>query len=113
MVLAAATLGFGVINLDVSVVNVAVKQIGAALGGGVSGVQWVIDAYTLVFAALILSAGALGDRSGHKRLLMAGTRPQAAEARVNTANPAISRRLCPDRSPSAPADKISAANTSV
>ena len=72
MVLAAATLGFGVIQLDVSVVNVAVKPIGAALGGGVSGVQWVVDAYTLVFAALILSAGALGDRSGHKRLLMAG-----------------------------------------
>ncbi|MFZ0188870.1 MAG: MFS transporter, partial [Streptosporangiaceae bacterium] len=72
LVLAAATLGFGVIQLDVSVVNVAVKPIGAALGGGVSGVQWVVDAYTLVFAALILSAGALGDRSGHKRLLMAG-----------------------------------------
>jgi len=72
MVLAAATLGFGVIQLDVSVVNVAVKPIGAALGGGVSGVQWVVDAYTLVFAALILSAGAVGDRSGHKRLLMAG-----------------------------------------
>jgi MFS transporter, DHA2 family, methylenomycin A resistance protein len=72
LVLAAATLGFGVIQLDVSVVNVAVKPIGAALGGGVSGVQWVVDAYALVFAALILSAGALGDRSGHKRLLMAG-----------------------------------------
>ena len=72
MVLAAATLGFGVINLDVSVVNVAVKPIAVTLGGGVSGVQWVIDAYTLVFAALILSAGALGDRSGHKRLLLAG-----------------------------------------
>jgi len=72
MVLAAATLGFGVIQLDVSVVNVAVKPIGAALGGGVSGVQWVVDAYSLVFAALILSAGALGDRSGHKRLLLAG-----------------------------------------
>lgn len=63
MVLAAATLGFGVIQLDVSVVNVAVKPIETALGGGVSGVQWVIDAYSLVFAALILSAGALGDRS--------------------------------------------------
>ena len=72
MVVAAATLGFGVIQLDVSVVNVAVKPIGATLGGGVSSVQWVVDAYTLVFAALILSAGALGDRSGHKRLLMAG-----------------------------------------
>jgi len=44
MVLVAATLGFGVIQLDVSVVNVAVKPIGTALGGGVSGVQWVVDA---------------------------------------------------------------------
>jgi hypothetical protein len=58
LVLAAATVGFGVIQLDVSVVNVAVKPIGAALGGGVTGLQWVVDAYTLTFAALILSAGA-------------------------------------------------------
>jgi len=61
-----------VIQLDVSVVNVAVKPIAAALGGGVSGVQWVVDAYTLVFAALILSAGGLADRFGHKRLMTAG-----------------------------------------
>jgi MFS transporter, DHA2 family, methylenomycin A resistance protein len=71
-VLAAATLGFGVIQLDVSVVNVAVRPIGAALGGGVAGLQWVIDAYTLTFAALILAAGALGDRRGTKRMLLAG-----------------------------------------
>ena len=58
-VLAAATLGFGVINLDVSVVNVAVKPIDAALGGGITGLQWVVDAYTVTFAALILSPGAL------------------------------------------------------
>jgi MFS transporter, DHA2 family, methylenomycin A resistance protein len=45
LVLPAATLGFGVINLDVSVVNVAVKPIGAALGGGITGLQWVVDAY--------------------------------------------------------------------
>jgi MFS transporter, DHA2 family, methylenomycin A resistance protein len=72
IVLAAATLGFAVIQLDVSVVNVAVKQIGVALGGGITGLQWVIDAYTLTFAALILSAGALGDRSGVKRVVLAG-----------------------------------------
>jgi MFS transporter, DHA2 family, methylenomycin A resistance protein len=71
-VLAAATLGFGVIQLDVSVVNVAVKPIGAALGGGVTGLQWVVDAYTLTFAALILSAGALGDRRGAKRTQLGG-----------------------------------------
>lgn len=72
LVLAAATLGFGVIQLDVSVVNVAVKPIGAALGGGVTGLQWVVDAYTLTFAALILAAGALGDRRGAKRVLLGG-----------------------------------------
>jgi MFS transporter, DHA2 family, methylenomycin A resistance protein len=72
LVLAAATLGFGVIQLDVSVVNVAVRPIGTALGGGVAGLQWVVDAYTLTFAALILAAGALGDRRGTKRVLLAG-----------------------------------------
>jgi MFS transporter, DHA2 family, methylenomycin A resistance protein len=72
LVLAAATLGFGVIQLDVSVVNVAVKPIGAALGGGVASLQWVVDAYTLTFAALILSAGALGDRRGARRVLLGG-----------------------------------------
>jgi MFS transporter, DHA2 family, methylenomycin A resistance protein len=72
LVLAAVTLAFGVIQLDVSVVNVAVKPIGAALGGGITGLQWVVDAYTLTFAALILSAGALGDRRGAKRVLLGG-----------------------------------------
>jgi MFS transporter, DHA2 family, methylenomycin A resistance protein len=72
LVLAAATLGFSVIQLDVSVVNVAVKPIGAALGGGVSGLQWVVDAYTLTFAALILSAGSLGDRRGATQVLLGG-----------------------------------------
>ena len=72
MVLAAATLGFGVIQLDVSVVNVAVKALAAGLGAGVSGVQWVVDAYTLTFAALILTAGAFGDRIGARRVMLAG-----------------------------------------
>jgi MFS transporter, DHA2 family, methylenomycin A resistance protein len=71
-VLAAVTLGFAVIQLDVSVVNVAVKALAAGLGAGVSGVQWVVDAYTLTFAALILTAGALGDRIGARRVLLAG-----------------------------------------
>jgi MFS transporter, DHA2 family, methylenomycin A resistance protein len=71
-VLIAASLGFAVIQLDVSVVNVAVKAIGTSLGGGVTGLQWVVDAYTLSFAALILTAGALGDRFGARRLCLAG-----------------------------------------
>lgn len=70
--LAATSLGFGVVQLDVSVVNVAIKPIGAALGGGVSSLQWVVSAYTVALAALILSAGALGDRVGAKRVFIAG-----------------------------------------
>jgi DHA2 family methylenomycin A resistance protein-like MFS transporter len=70
--LAATSLGFAVVQLDVSVVNVAIKPIGASLGGGVSSLQWVVSAYTVAFAALILSAGALGDRIGARRLFMAG-----------------------------------------
>jgi MFS transporter, DHA2 family, methylenomycin A resistance protein len=70
--LIAASLGFGVIQLDVTVVNVAVRQIGVAFGGGVSELQWVISAYTLMFAALILSGGALGDRFGARRVFSLG-----------------------------------------
>lgn len=60
------------IQLDVSVVNVALKPIGASLGGGVSALQWVVNAYTVAFAALILTAGALGDRVGAKRVFVGG-----------------------------------------
>jgi DHA2 family methylenomycin A resistance protein-like MFS transporter len=72
MTLIAASLGFAVIQLDVFVVNVAVKQIGGALGGGTSGLQWVVGAYTLLFAALILTGGALGDRLGARPMYSLG-----------------------------------------
>ncbi|CAM5653421.1 MFS transporter [Streptomyces narbonensis] len=48
-------------------VNVALPAIGADLGTGMTGIQWVVDAYTLVFAALLLSSGALADRFGAGR----------------------------------------------
>ncbi|HLJ03928.1 MAG TPA: MFS transporter [Solirubrobacteraceae bacterium] len=70
--LVALSLGFGVVQLDVTVVNVAVNRIGASIGGGVSAMQWVVSAYTLAFASLILSAGAFGDRVGAKRVFVAG-----------------------------------------
>ncbi len=72
LTLAATSLGFAVVQLDVSVVNVAIKPIGASLGGDVSALQWVVNAYTVAFAALILSAGALGDRIGARRVFIAG-----------------------------------------
>jgi len=70
--LVATSLAFAIVQLDVTVVNVAVKQIGASLHGGVSELQWVVGAYTLAFAAFILSAGGIADRLGARRVLCAG-----------------------------------------
>src|SRR6476660_1466775 len=70
--LAAMSLGYGVVQLDVTIVNTALNSIGTSLGGGVAELQWVVSAYTIAFAAFILAAGALGDRIGAKRVFMAG-----------------------------------------
>jgi MFS transporter, DHA2 family, methylenomycin A resistance protein len=72
LTLAAMSLGYGVVQLDVTIVNTALDSIGTSLGGGVSELQWVVSAYTVAFAAFILTAGALGDRIGAKRIFMAG-----------------------------------------
>jgi EmrB/QacA subfamily drug resistance transporter len=70
--LAAAVLGFFMITLDAVVVNVALPSIRAGLGGGITGLQWVVDGYTLMFAALLLSAGSASDRFGARRAFGAG-----------------------------------------
>jgi DHA2 family methylenomycin A resistance protein-like MFS transporter len=62
--LTAISLGFLMITLDATIVNVALGPIGADLGGAVSTAQWIVNGYTLAFAALLLSAGALADRLG-------------------------------------------------
>jgi MFS transporter, DHA2 family, methylenomycin A resistance protein len=72
LTLAAMSLGYGVVQLDVTIVNTALSSIGASLGGGVAELQWVVSAYTIAFAAFILTAGALGDRIGAKRVFMTG-----------------------------------------
>ncbi len=65
--LIAALLGFFVITLDAVVVNVALPTLAHDLRAGVDGLQWVVDGYTLMFGALLLSAGALVDRIGARR----------------------------------------------
>lgn len=72
IVIAIASMGFFLITLDISIVNVALTRIRAELGGGIAGQQWVIDGYTLLFAALLLFAGNLSDRIGAKRALAVG-----------------------------------------
>ncbi|MGK4579313.1 MFS transporter [Kitasatospora sp. HPMI-4] len=69
---AVACLGFFIITLDTTVVNVALPAIGRQWGNQVSGLQWVVDAYTLVFAALLLSAGSVSDRIGASRAFGGG-----------------------------------------
>ncbi len=58
--------------LDNTVVNVALPRISQDLGSGISGLQWIIDAYTLVFASLMLTGGTLGDIFGRKRFFLTG-----------------------------------------
>jgi MFS transporter, DHA2 family, methylenomycin A resistance protein len=72
LTLAAMSIGFGVVQLDVTIVNTALNSIGTSLGGGVPALQWIVSSYTVGFAALILTAGALGDRIGARRVFMGG-----------------------------------------
>jgi len=72
LVQTAACLGFAVVLIDVSVVNVALDALRTAFGAAVTDLQWVVNAYALVFAATLLMAGALGDRLGAKRVFIAG-----------------------------------------
>ena len=71
-VLVAMVFGLFMPMLDNLVVNVALPTIQHKLGAGVSGLQWIIDAYTLTFASFMLTGGALGDLFGRKRFFMAG-----------------------------------------
>ncbi len=64
--------GFVVVILDVSVVNVASKALTAEFGDSLAGLEWVINGYTLTFAAFLLTAGALGDRFDPRRIFVAG-----------------------------------------
>jgi MFS transporter, DHA2 family, methylenomycin A resistance protein len=71
-IVAATSFSFVVTQLDVTVVNVALPHIASSLSVQVSGLQWVVDAYTLPFAVLMLSAGVLGDRYGSRRTYLMG-----------------------------------------
>jgi DHA2 family methylenomycin A resistance protein-like MFS transporter len=64
--------GFVVTQLDVTIVNIALARIATDLHANVAGLQWIVDAYTLAFAVLMLSGGVLGDRYGARRIYAAG-----------------------------------------
>ncbi|WP_369827540.1 MFS transporter [Caulobacter sp. FWC2] len=72
LITTAASFGLLVTQLDVTIVNVALDAIGTAFDAPTAQLQWVVDAYVLALAAMLLSAGAIGDRVGPKRAFMAG-----------------------------------------
>lgn len=71
-VLAATIAGSGMAFLDSTVVNVALAQIGEDFDAGFTALQWIVNAYTLTLAALILLGGVLGDRLGRRRIFLLG-----------------------------------------
>src|SRR6266705_5070282 len=72
LILVSLLLAAFVINLDITIVNVALPTLVRDLHASNSQLQWIVDAYNLVFAALLLAAGSLSDRVGRKGMLLAG-----------------------------------------
>jgi DHA2 family methylenomycin A resistance protein-like MFS transporter len=72
LLLFGLALGYFMVLMDTTIVNIALPAIGTGLHGGLSSLQWVTNGYTLTFASLLLSAGALSDRFGGRRVFLAG-----------------------------------------
>ncbi len=72
LVLLTLCLGVLIAQVDTSVVNLAMQPIGAAFGAPVSALQWVLDAYNLTYAALLLSGGLVADLYGRRRAFQTG-----------------------------------------
>src|SRR5689334_9415899 len=72
MTLVAVSLGTFMLLLDITIVNVALPDIQTALHSSFSDLQWVVDAYALTLAALLLTAGSLADLYGRRRLYIIG-----------------------------------------
>ena len=67
-----ACLATAMLMLDISVINTALSDIADGLDTGLTGLQWVIDAYTIPLAATVLTAGAVADRFGRRKLFLLG-----------------------------------------
>jgi EmrB/QacA subfamily drug resistance transporter len=81
-ILVAVYIAVLAINLDVTIVNVALPSIATELGAGTRGLQWVVDGYNLAFTALVLAAGGLSDRYGRRPALLIGLLGFAATSAV-------------------------------
>src|SRR2546423_8245582 len=71
-ILATVCLAAFAINLDTTIVNVALPGLARQLSATTRDLQWIVDGYNLAFAALVLTAGSIGDRFGRRPVLLAG-----------------------------------------
>src|ERR1700761_3208384 len=72
LVLALCCMSVFIVGIDVTIVNVALPSIQRSLHASVSGLQWTLDAYTLVIACLLMLSGSLVDRFGRRRVFQLG-----------------------------------------
>ena len=72
LTLVVMCVGMFLVLLDVTIVNVALPRLRAELGAGVRSLQWIVDGYGVALASLMLPCADLGDRHGHKRVVLAG-----------------------------------------
>ncbi len=72
LILAICCMSLLIVGLDSTIVNVALPSIQHDLHAPVSGLQWIIDAYTLVLASFLMLAGSTGDRAGRRRTFQTG-----------------------------------------
>ena len=70
--LAVCALSLFLVGLDTTIVNVGLPTIGRGLGAETSSLEWIVDAYTVALASLLISAGALADRFGRRRFFQSG-----------------------------------------
>jgi MFS family permease len=70
--LAVVCLATAMLMLDIAVVNTALAHIATSLDAGITGIQWVVDAYTVALAAVVLTSGSIADRLGRRRVFASG-----------------------------------------
>ena len=85
LILATVCLAAFAINLDTTIVNVALPDLGRQLGATTRDLQWIVDGYNLAFAAFVLTAGSLGDRFGRRPALLVGLAGFALSSAVGAA----------------------------
>jgi MFS transporter, DHA2 family, methylenomycin A resistance protein len=90
MTLLVTSISYVLVILDTSIVNVALDNISRDLGTDVTGLQWIVTAYVIIFASLVLSGGALGDTFGARKIYMIGLVLFAMASLISGCAPSLS-----------------------